>query len=75
VSTSDHVQEELKIPRPIPGGTYSEQSLGRWIDRLMGAERHRRAADRALEPLFAAEETKLPEPVEVPEPLPGGTDG
>lgn len=65
-----------EIPPPLAGGTYRVQSLGRWVDRLMGEDRIRREVDAALAPLIA-DETEVspePEPVEIPEPVPGGTE-
>jgi hypothetical protein len=65
---------EVKIPRPLAGGTYSIESLGGWIDRLMGSEKVRREAAEHLEPFLMKEEDMPSDParVEIPEPLPNG---
>lgn len=67
---------EAKLPRPVPGGTDHLESLGRFIDNLMGDARMRKAAERELEPLFLKEDEapEDPPPVELPEPVPGGTE-
>jgi hypothetical protein len=63
---------EVKIPRPRENGTYSIESLGRWIDKLMGSEKVRREAAEYLEPFLMKEEDMPPdpEPVEIPPTLP-----
>jgi hypothetical protein len=68
---------EAKLPRPVPGGTDHLESLGRFIDNLMGDARMRMAATRDLEPLLLEEDetSEDPHPVELPEPVPGGTEG
>lgn len=73
---TDYEHPLAKIPRPIEGGTFSEQSLGRWIDRLMGDRRHRREAEAQLEPFLMSrdEMSPDPEPVQIPEPIPGGSE-
>ena len=73
---ADREHPLTKIPPPIEGGTYTEQSLGRWIDRLMGDRRHRREAAAQLEPFLmsSAEISPDPEPIEIPEPIPGGSE-
>jgi len=67
---------EAKLPRPVPGGTDHLESLGHFIDNLMGDARMRKAAERELEPLFLKEDEtpEDPPPVELPEPVPGGTE-
>lgn len=64
-----------RIPRPVPGGTGHIESLGRWIDDLLGDARDRRKAAAALEPLLLKEEEMPPdpEPSEAPPPVPDGT--
>ena len=72
----DEDRSRTKIPPPITGATYTVQSLGRWVDRLMGDDRVRREAAAALAPLLAGE-TEMgpdPEPAQIPEPVPGGTE-
>jgi hypothetical protein len=68
-------QPVTKIPRPVPGGTYTVQSLG-WVDRLMGQRRIDRKVAAELEPLLMSpdEMDPDPEPVAIPEPVPGGTE-
>ena len=74
-STEEYGQPAIKLPRPVPGGSYAIESMGRWVDRLMGDARARRAATLRLEPLLMDEDEAFPEPeaVEVPAPVPGGT--
>lgn len=64
--------EEVRIPRPVPGGTEHLESLGRWVDNLMGDARRRRKARRELEPLYLKEEEMPddPPPSEPPPPVP-----
>ena len=65
-----------KIPRPYPGGDHAIQSMGRWIDRLMGDRRARTIAAELVEPLLMDRDESLadPEPAEIPEPVPGGSE-
>jgi hypothetical protein len=67
---------KIKIPRPVPGGSYSVESLGRWVDRLMGDARARREAAARLEPLFMSEDEAVlePPPVQIPPPVPGASE-
>jgi hypothetical protein len=67
---------KTKIPRPVPGGSYSIESMGRWIDRLLGDGIARREATAALESLLMREDEEAPEPepLEIPAPIPGGTE-
>lgn len=67
--------EESKLPPPVPGGTMYLESLGRWIDNLLGDERIRRAAQRELSPQYLREDEapKDPPPSEPPPPVPDGT--
>jgi hypothetical protein len=71
---TDEEHPLAKIPRPIEGGSYTEQSLGRWIDRSMGDRRHRREAAEELEPFLMSPSEMTPDPVlvDAPEPF---TDG
>jgi hypothetical protein len=62
-----------RIPPPVPGGTGSHESLGRWIDDLFGDRRQRLATARELAPLFSQETPDDPPPSEPPPPVPGGT--
>ena len=52
------------------------ESLGRFIDRLLGSDEIDAAAAAHLEPLFARDDEaeSQPEPVDIPAPLPGGTE-
>jgi hypothetical protein len=64
------------IPPPVPGGVDHLESLGPFIDRLLGDGRRRRAALKELAPLcLSGDDAPVdPEPVEPPPPLPDGTD-
>ena len=64
----------VKVPRPLPSGSYSIESMGRWVDRLMGDARARRTAMLRLEPLLQAAQPDDPPPVEVPALVPGATE-
>jgi hypothetical protein len=63
---------EVKIPPPYPGGEDTHESLGPFVDRLMGHGRDARKADAALAHLLMKQEDAPadPEPVEIPEPIP-----
>ena len=69
-------ESRAKLPRPVPGGTEHIESLGHFIDNLMGDARIRKAVERELEPLYLekGEAPEDPPPVELPEPVPGGTE-
>lgn len=68
--TSEASVEEARIPRPYPGGSYTIQSMGRWVDRLMGDRKAGADAAEHVEPfLMARDESPAdPEPAEIPEP-------
>ncbi len=63
------------LPPPVPGGTGHIQSLGRWIDNLMGAARDHRKVEEEMAPLLMSEDDMGPdpEPLEPPPLVPGGT--
>lgn len=65
-----------KIPRPYPRGSYSIQSMGRWVDQLMGDGKARAVAAEQVEPFLMDRDESLadPEPAEIPEPVPGGSE-
>ena len=65
-----------RVPRPIAGGSYEVESLGHWVDRLLGHERAVREAAENLDPLLARPEDmpEGPEPAQIPEPLPGASE-
>ena len=67
--------ERVAIPRPRENGSYTIESLGRWVDRLMGSERSRARAAAQLEPYYEKVEDAEsdPELVEVPPAWPGAT--
>jgi hypothetical protein len=69
-------ESKAKLPRPVPGGTEHIESLGHFIDNLMGDARMRKAVERELEPLYLKDDEapEDPPPVELPEPVPGGTE-
>ena len=66
----------VTIPRPLEGGSYSVESMGRFVDRLLGHERAVREAAEHLEPLLARQGDlpEDPEQVQIPEPIPGGSE-
>ena len=67
---------DTKAPPAVKGGTEYIESLGRWIDNLMGDERARGAADRALESLTmsADDGPEDPPPSYPAPPVQGGTE-
>ncbi len=69
-------EESERIPRPVPGGTEHIESLGHFIDNIMGDARMRKAVERELERLYLKDDEapQDPPPVELPEPVPGGSE-
>jgi len=67
--------KQVKVPPPVPGGTTYLESLGRWVDNLLGDERIHQAAQRELAPSYLQEEEapQDPPPSEPPPPVPDGT--
>ena len=65
-----------KIPTPVAEASYSIESMGRWIDRLLGDGIARREAADALASLLMREDEQAPEPepLDIPPPIPGGTE-
>ena len=51
-----------KVPRPYPGGSYTVQSMGRWIDQLMGDGKARVIAAERVEPFFMDRDYSLADP-------------
>jgi hypothetical protein len=80
--------ETNKLPPPVPRGSESLESLGRWIDRALGDEEIRRDAGASLplEELLQAhdaadggdagssESVGDPAPASPPAPVPGGNE-
>jgi hypothetical protein len=69
---SEGEPSEVRIPPPYALGEERHESLGHFVDRLMGHERDAREADAALANLLIREEDvpEDPEPVEIPDPIP-----
>jgi hypothetical protein len=74
------VAEEMHrtpVPPPVEDGSYDVESLGSIVDRLMGDRRARERVAETIRILTAddepAEET-AEAPVEVPPPVPGGSE-
>jgi hypothetical protein len=70
-------EERVRIPPPVADGSYDVESLGPIVDRLMGDRRVRERAAEAIRVITAEDEP--PEeateaPVEVPPPVPGGSE-
>ena len=58
---------KVKLPPEIEGGTIFYESLGRWIDNLMGDARYRRKAREELDAMFDVDyDYDDPEPVSPP---------
>ena len=65
-----------RIPRAVEGGAEHLESLGRFVDDLMGDSRLRERMRTESEPLMLPED-EMPEdppPSEPPPPVPGGTE-
>jgi hypothetical protein len=63
------------IPPPVEDGTDELESLGTFIDNLLGAGRDHRAVLATMESLIDRDhEPKDPPPVEAPSPVPDGTE-
>jgi hypothetical protein len=64
-----------RLPPPVSGGTGYLESLGKWIDNLLGAERDRRHVEADLRGQYLREDEVPddPPPEEAPPPVPDGT--
>jgi hypothetical protein len=67
---------EVRLPPPVPDGTMYLESLGRFLDNLLGDARMRRATARELETLWLRDEEvpEDPPPAEIPPAVSDGTD-
>jgi hypothetical protein len=66
---------EGRLPPPVPGGTGFVESLGRWVDKLLGADRDHRRVVAEMRPQYLRDD-EIPDdpPPEEPPPLvPDGT--
>jgi hypothetical protein len=65
-----------RAPQPVEGGIEYLESLGRFIDDLMGDSRRRRRVAEELEPFLLCDDEMPddPPPSEAPPPVPGGTE-
>ena len=67
--------ERAAIPPPVPDGDYELESLGRFVDNLLGSARRQATADRRMGRLVGRTEApEDPPSVEIPEPVPDGDD-
>jgi hypothetical protein len=68
--------ENIKVARPVEGGTEHLEGLGRFIDDLLGDSRLRARTRAELEPSLLKEEEMPddPAPSEPPPPVPEGTE-
>lgn len=67
--------EGLPLPPPMADGDDHLESLGRFVDNLLGSAQRLAEADRRIQRLVDKTETpEDPPPVEIPEPLPDGDD-
>lgn len=67
--------EPIPLSPPVPDGDDHLESLGRFVDSLLGSMKRQAAADRRFEELVA--KTGAPDdppPIEIPEPVPDGDD-
>lgn len=63
------------IPPPVPDGEDHLESLGRFVDNLLGDARAQAAADQKVARIVdKAEAPDDPPPVEIPEPVPEGEE-
>jgi hypothetical protein len=56
------MKSERWLPPPVPGGTEYYESLGKWIDNLLGDERIRRRVDAELRPHYLREDEMPDDP-------------
>lgn len=72
---SESSGNERWIPPPVPGGTGEVESLGRWIDNLLGDARIGRRVEAKLRPHYLREDELPDDPPaeEPPPPVPDGT--
>ncbi|MGH2691862.1 MAG: hypothetical protein ACRDHM_05095 [Actinomycetota bacterium] len=75
IGAEDARLKEGRLPPPVPGGTGYVESLGKWIDNLLGAERDRRRVEAELRGQYLTEDEMPddPPPEEAPPPVPDGT--
>jgi hypothetical protein len=75
VETFDEVAPS-RAPQPVEGGTEPLESLGRFIDGLMGDARRRRRVAEELAPLLLSDDEMPVDPPasEAPPPVPGGIE-
>lgn len=73
-SEADEVIRPVQIPPPVEGGTVIVEDLGRWVAWLTGGLRRERRIAREAANLYGESPISEPEPVEVPAPVPGGTE-
>ncbi|MCA1831776.1 MAG: hypothetical protein ABR548_14470 [Actinomycetota bacterium] len=67
---------DIELPDAVPDGTEYSQSLGRFVDNLLGAERMHRRAVQETEAAFprSTEQPDDPPPAEPPPAVPDGTE-
>ena len=67
---------DVELPASVPGGTEYSESLGRFVDNLLGAERRRRRAVQESQASFPEPATPPvnPPPSEPPPAVPKGTE-
>jgi hypothetical protein len=74
---TDQPQEtRVRLPQPVEGGTEHIESLGRFIDDLMGDSRRRERIRRESAGMFMDDDkmSEDPPPSEPPPSVPDGTD-
>jgi hypothetical protein len=74
----DELEDPLpsRAPQPVEGGTEHLESLGRFVDDLMGDSRLHRRLRRESKGLFLRDDEMPddPPPTEAPPAVPGGTE-
>lgn len=68
-------RDRVAIPPPVQDGDDHLESLGRFVDNLLGDARDQAAADDQVSRIVGkAESPDDPPPVEIPEPVPDGDE-
>jgi hypothetical protein len=73
---ADRAESTTLVPAPVSDGTDHLESLGSFIDGVLGDRRIRRAVESEMTSMVLAgpDAPVDPEPVQPPPPVPGGTD-
>jgi len=67
-------ESQALAPPPVAGGTEHRESLGRWVDDLMGDRRIHETVSADLRDVLSENVPDDPPPSQAPPPVPGGTE-